>query len=427
MNKIFYILSITALSLISLQHSNAALCPTLEPGDLFKIPDNPAVYLINDDLNRLYFPTSEVFHSWYDGFENIIEIPPECTNNYPLPSEAPYAVNYRPGSRLVKLVISPDVFVIEHGNKLRRINSENIAEELYGNNWKTLVRDVDDSFWPNYTDRGDDINQSIPHDGMFVKTPGNNKVYYVENRELIQVDGEQVEDIRMIGHSIFYKLTLREGTIGRQKAFEKPEQHDRNQQSATPAIPTDSASSTPAVPAVPVTSTPATPAIPNSGGGGGAAPATPATPAVSATTTPAIPENTPSSTPTPNDSTGPWITSLSISPATGQAGLIVTFTVTAEDPTGMGNLIFDIRYPNGYYLRPNCNFEGATTGYCTFSETIDHGIQPTIFGDYIIETIRAVDNLDNISTYYPNGTVTNSIQATHNLVLPSIAISQKAP
>lgn len=171
-----------------------------------------------------------------------------------------------------------------------------------------------------------------------------------------------------------------------------------------------------------IPATPATPATPSPGGGTPATPAipaTPATPAQSATTTPPTPP-TPTSTP---DTLGPWITNFSASPTNISPSGLVTFSVTAEDQAGIGNIIVDIKYPNSsYYLRPNFNFSGAINGTQTFIETIDHGIQPTILGGYIIESIRATDLLGNVSTYYPNGTVTNSLQSTHNLTIPIINV-----
>ena len=127
--------------------------------------------------------------------------------------------------------------------------------------------------------------------------------------------------------------------------------------------------------------------------------------------------------PPPTDTFGPWITNLSITPTSGSPGVIITYTVTAEDPDGVTNIINDIKYPGSiYYLRPNWNLGGATNGTQTFSETVDHGMSPTLLGQYVIETIRAADSLGNISTYYPDGTVENSIQSTHNLTIPSILI-----
>ena len=130
----------------------------------------------------------------------------------------------------------------------------------------------------------------------------------------------------------------------------------------------------------------------------------------------------------PPDTVGPLITSLSITPTNGNAGQIITFTVTAEDPSGVGNIVYDIKYPNSsYYLRPNCNVNGATSGTCTFSQAIDQAQQPTLYGSYVIETIRAADSLGNVATYYPTGSVTNGSQSSHSVTIPAIVISAPTP
>ena len=41
----------------------SAPCPTLNQGDRFKVTGHNAVYLLNDELRRLYFPHSDVYHS----------------------------------------------------------------------------------------------------------------------------------------------------------------------------------------------------------------------------------------------------------------------------------------------------------------------------------------------------------------------------
>ena len=131
----------------------------------------------------------------------------------------------------------------------------------------------------------------------------------------------------------------------------------------------------------------------------------------------------PPATPPVSSSFGPWITSLSISPTSGPPGTVITFTTSAEDPNGVGSIVVDIKYPGtSYTLRPNWNLAGATSGTQTFSESIDHGISPTILGEYVIESIRAADSLGNVSKYYPSGAVENSNESSHNFVIPSISI-----
>lgn len=219
------IVIIFTLSLSFQVYAQSIECPALKSGDLFKVPNNSAVYLLDDNLNRMYFPTSDVYHSWYDDFSYVIEIPNICVDSYPTPSQAPYGVNYRPGARLVKVQISPSVYVIEPGNKLRKIGNEDVAKELYGNNWASLVRDIADAYWINYPARGEEMIDSRPHDGMFVKTEGSSDVYYIENGMRKKLDKEPNEDVRVIKEELINKVLLDNSIISVEIVYSKPVQN----------------------------------------------------------------------------------------------------------------------------------------------------------------------------------------------------------
>ncbi|MDP2693000.1 MAG: hypothetical protein Q8O88_05165 [bacterium] len=212
-------------------HAQTVDCPTLVAGDTFKVTGHTAVYLLDDNLKRLYFPHADVFKSWYDDYASVIEISETCVDAYPSPLDPPFGVNYRPGSRLVKVKISPSVYVIEPGNKLRKIGSEKVAKELYGEKWASLVRDVSDAFWPNFKNRGEEMNEAKPHDGMFLQTPKKDGVFYVENgvlKKLEDTSGVDKHDIRTVGWGVFARLRLKTGLVKAREAFLKPHQKNRD-------------------------------------------------------------------------------------------------------------------------------------------------------------------------------------------------------
>ncbi|MBU1895433.1 right-handed parallel beta-helix repeat-containing protein [Patescibacteria group bacterium] len=204
-----FVISMVGMN-IFVPHASAVSCTSLSAGDLFKVPDNSAVYLINSDLKRLYFPNSEIFHTWYDNFDNVIEIDKNCVDNYPAATSAPFGVNYRPGSRLVKLSISPSVYVVESGNIRAKITSEEVAAALYGPNWASLVRDVSDAYWPNFTATGEEIVAATPHDGMLIKISSSNKIYKIINgfkHEVVGTLGNFLaEDVRTVSQTVMDNL-----------------------------------------------------------------------------------------------------------------------------------------------------------------------------------------------------------------------------
>ncbi len=132
----------------------------------------------------------------------------------------------------------------------------------------------------------------------------------------------------------------------------------------------------------------------------------------------------PPATPSPGDHVGPRISYLSITPTSVVPGGQVVFTATADDPSGVNNLIYNIKYPGTTYtLRPNCNFNLAPHGTCTLPQSIDGGIKPTVLGSYVIQSVSVSDGAGNLATYYPDGTVTNGPSVSHNFAIPAITVS----
>lgn len=199
------------LSLLVPSVAIAAECPTLEAGDLFKVPGNSAVYLVNKDMKRMYFPNAEVYKSWYVDYSGVVEIATSCTDNYPSGG----GVNFRSGSRLVKTVISPSVFVVGANNTKHKLNDPAVAEALYGANWAKLVRDLPDVFDANYA-VGAQLTEAKPHEGQLVKKSGDANVYVVKDGKLVKVDGTLSAatsgDVRTVSDTVFGSVAMGAGT-----------------------------------------------------------------------------------------------------------------------------------------------------------------------------------------------------------------------
>lgn len=203
---------------------SAAVCPTLVAGNLFKVSGNSAVYLLNANMERMYFPHSTVYKSWFEDYSGVNEIPNTCVDNYPSPSAPPYGVNYRPGSKLVKVQISPSVYVVEPGNKKSKIGSEDVAIALYGSDWASKVVDIADVFWPNYVSSGSEITDTIPHDGMLVKTNSDTNVYYIKDGLRYLVDGTVRGDVQTVSQTILDSVTEAGSNFTSTKVYSDPSQ-----------------------------------------------------------------------------------------------------------------------------------------------------------------------------------------------------------
>ena len=222
--------------------------PDVSAGDLIKFPGSPAVYLLNADLQRVYFPNSDVFHSWFPDFSGVIEMPADAVSNFPAPSMAPFGVNYRPGSMVVRLEISPDVFAVEPGNKLAKVGSEAVAKALYGDRWNVVGENlafIGDVFWPNYAGRGADLSEAKPHDGMLVKKAGETDLYFVKDGALSRVEGSlsaaAAGDVRTVTAEVFSTLQVAAGTVTAGSVVQNPAQTVAGQTPSPTPTPTPAA------------------------------------------------------------------------------------------------------------------------------------------------------------------------------------------
>lgn len=113
---------------------------------LVKLETNSSVYCLLTNNERLVFPNSATFRSWYPNFTNIFLIRPEQLGTFRIKENA----RFKPGT-LVKSATSPRVYVvIDNQGTLRWIPTEEKAISLWGSTWAGLVKDIPDEFWFNY-------------------------------------------------------------------------------------------------------------------------------------------------------------------------------------------------------------------------------------------------------------------------------------
>ncbi|PJA45366.1 hypothetical protein CO174_03515 [Candidatus Uhrbacteria bacterium CG_4_9_14_3_um_filter_50_9] len=135
-----------------------------EPGNLIKLvcvegaeTSDPcrAVYYYTEDGSRHAFPNEKVFFTWYDDFDDVVEVTGEFMSSLSLGAN----VTYHPGTRMVKFQSVPTVYAVEQGGILRAIASEEVAVALYGEDWNQQIDDISDAFFGNYS-FGEDIDES---------------------------------------------------------------------------------------------------------------------------------------------------------------------------------------------------------------------------------------------------------------------------
>lgn len=193
----------------------ATTCPEVEAWDLVKVPGKSAVYFINADMERMYFPSADVYMTWFEDFSSVKEIPVACIDNYPSGG----GVNFRPGSKLVKTDVSPNVYAIGVDNWKHKIPSESVASALYGANWAKTgnLYVLPDVFDANYKMGSALSETAMPHNGMLVQMADATKVYYVWEGKLVEVTGTLPafvkKDVRVVSEAVFESVSMGEGTV----------------------------------------------------------------------------------------------------------------------------------------------------------------------------------------------------------------------
>lgn len=105
-----------------------------------------AVYYFAGDGKRYVFPDEGTYFSWFSDFSDVIKVTDAELANMPIGGN----VTYRPGVRLLKLQTAPKVYAVDQGGTLRWIQSESLADALYGPYWNKAIDDLPDAFFTDY-------------------------------------------------------------------------------------------------------------------------------------------------------------------------------------------------------------------------------------------------------------------------------------
>lgn len=120
---------------------------SLECDYLVRARSVSTVFCLLPGLERYTFPNSTTFLSWYPNFNTVQTVDDSELADFQLKRN----VTLRPGT-LVKSATYPQVYLItDVFGTMRHIPSETRARELWGPNWASLVHDIPDEFFTNYT------------------------------------------------------------------------------------------------------------------------------------------------------------------------------------------------------------------------------------------------------------------------------------
>lgn len=160
------VLATFAASFMPMTAAAAVDTVAISPGDLLKCESLSSVYYFGPDGRRYVFPNEKTYFTWYEDFSGVKTISDRRCSTLPLGRSN---ITYRPGVKMVKITTDPRTYAVERGGILRHVVSMELAETLYGINWKDQIDDVPDAFFSNYR-VGTPIENSGMYDPEAVKT-----------------------------------------------------------------------------------------------------------------------------------------------------------------------------------------------------------------------------------------------------------------
>ncbi|MDP2631551.1 MAG: hypothetical protein Q8P30_02150 [Candidatus Uhrbacteria bacterium] len=120
---------------------------SVDAGDLIRGEAYSAVYYYGADGFRYVFPNSNTYFTWYDNFDTVIFISDADLATIQIGGN----VTYKPGVKMIKIQSDPRTYAVAPGGTLRHVGSEAIATAMYGASWNTMIDDLADGFFTNYT------------------------------------------------------------------------------------------------------------------------------------------------------------------------------------------------------------------------------------------------------------------------------------
>jgi hypothetical protein len=113
------------------------------------------IYEIGCDNVLHIVPNEATYKTWWTNYEDVSFI----ESSFLISHELGASVTVRPGTCLVKQTSSPKVYAVEPSGILRWIPDEATAETLYGPRWNTIILDIPDAIFADYT-VGDDLGNT---------------------------------------------------------------------------------------------------------------------------------------------------------------------------------------------------------------------------------------------------------------------------
>lgn len=169
------------------------------------------VYYIGEDGKKYIFPESKTYFTWYNNFDDVIKVTISELDKYPDGGIMPY----KAGIKLITHQNTANVYAVEPNGVLRKIPSVEVAENLYGADWASMVQDVLPGYFAATYSIKNDLYDELPT-GALVEEKGSGNIYYIyEGLKRLFISDEAFDDNGFDRDDILYVDDLSNYEMGR--------------------------------------------------------------------------------------------------------------------------------------------------------------------------------------------------------------------
>lgn len=160
-------------------------------GDLIKGTSLSTVYYYGYDGYRYTFPNEKTYMTWYSDFDDVTTISDSALADLSLAGN----VVYRPGSYWIKVQSDDKVYAVSTDGSIHWIESEDVAVDYAGSDWSSMIQDVPDVFFTDYT-VGSSLMEATAFDGMLYMDGGSYYMSWGGEKRMVSSAGRSANGLQ---------------------------------------------------------------------------------------------------------------------------------------------------------------------------------------------------------------------------------------
>ncbi len=153
-------------------------------GDLIKGTSLSTVYYYGYDGLRYTFPNLKTYNTWYPDFSGVSILSDSAVADIDLGGN----VVYRPGSRWVKIQSDTKTYAVSTSGTIHWIETEAVATGFAGSDWNTVIDDVPDVFFVDYSVAAS-LMSATAFDGMMYMDGANYVLSWAGEKRVVSAAG----------------------------------------------------------------------------------------------------------------------------------------------------------------------------------------------------------------------------------------------